>query len=182
MSWLCVSACPSQLDGYIARTWPTQKSALGSALDPLADKILISILYISLTYADIIPGIIPRVPWEMRIQLAQPVQVMTCLLSLLQHHWQLWWSLGTLVWSQRSSGSDTRRCRHRWGFFFVCFLSLPQRKKKVFCVCHFLATHRWPSVSFLTPATPQLNSSRRYSARWDIHCIKVEKLLVCFFS
>uniref|UniRef100_A0A3Q1EUN7 cardiolipin synthase (CMP-forming) n=1 Tax=Acanthochromis polyacanthus TaxID=80966 RepID=A0A3Q1EUN7_9TELE len=41
------------LDGYIARTWPTQKSALGSALDPLADKILISILYVSLTYADI---------------------------------------------------------------------------------------------------------------------------------
>ncbi|CAK6978147.1 cardiolipin synthase (CMP-forming) [Scomber scombrus] len=44
------------LDGYIARTWPTQKSALGSALDPLADKILISILYVSLTYAEIIPA------------------------------------------------------------------------------------------------------------------------------
>lgn len=44
------------LDGYIARTWPTQKSALGSALDPLADKILISILYVSLTYADLIPA------------------------------------------------------------------------------------------------------------------------------
>lgn len=48
----------TQLDGYIARTWPTQKSALGSALDPLADKILISILYVSLTYAELIPGII----------------------------------------------------------------------------------------------------------------------------
>lgn len=46
----------TQLDGYIARTWPTQKSALGSALDPLADKILISILYVSLTYAELIPG------------------------------------------------------------------------------------------------------------------------------
>ncbi|XP_024153740.1 cardiolipin synthase (CMP-forming) [Oryzias melastigma] len=44
------------LDGYIARRWPTQKSALGSALDPLADKILISILYVSLTYADLIPA------------------------------------------------------------------------------------------------------------------------------
>ncbi|XP_026165593.1 cardiolipin synthase (CMP-forming) [Mastacembelus armatus] len=43
------------LDGYIARTWPSQKSALGSALDPLADKILISILYVSLTYAELIP-------------------------------------------------------------------------------------------------------------------------------
>lgn len=45
-----------QLDGFIARNWANQKSALGSALDPLADKILISILYISLTYADLIPG------------------------------------------------------------------------------------------------------------------------------
>ncbi|XP_068597435.1 cardiolipin synthase (CMP-forming) isoform X2 [Brachionichthys hirsutus] len=44
------------LDGYIARTWPTQKSALGSALDPLADKILISILYVSLTCAGLIPA------------------------------------------------------------------------------------------------------------------------------
>lgn len=44
------------LDGYIARTWPNQKSALGSALDPLADKILISILYVSLTYAELIPA------------------------------------------------------------------------------------------------------------------------------
>ncbi|XP_051702153.1 cardiolipin synthase (CMP-forming) isoform X7 [Oryctolagus cuniculus] len=43
------------LDGFIARNWANQKSALGSALDPLADKILISILYISLTYADLIP-------------------------------------------------------------------------------------------------------------------------------
>ncbi|XP_040836909.1 cardiolipin synthase (CMP-forming) [Ochotona curzoniae] len=43
------------LDGFIARNWANQKSALGSALDPLADKILISVLYISLTYADLIP-------------------------------------------------------------------------------------------------------------------------------
>uniref|UniRef100_A0A8C1Y3U1 Cardiolipin synthase (CMP-forming) n=1 Tax=Cyprinus carpio TaxID=7962 RepID=A0A8C1Y3U1_CYPCA len=44
------------LDGYIARNWPNQKSALGSALDPLADKILISILYVSLTCAQLIPA------------------------------------------------------------------------------------------------------------------------------
>uniref|UniRef100_A0A2K5SF53 cardiolipin synthase (CMP-forming) n=1 Tax=Cebus imitator TaxID=2715852 RepID=A0A2K5SF53_CEBIM len=44
------------LDGFIARNWASQKSALGSALDPLADKILISILYVSLTYADLIPA------------------------------------------------------------------------------------------------------------------------------
>ncbi|XP_069090256.1 cardiolipin synthase (CMP-forming) isoform X2 [Pleurodeles waltl] len=43
------------LDGYIARNWANQKSVLGSALDPLADKILISILYVSLTYTGLIP-------------------------------------------------------------------------------------------------------------------------------
>ncbi|XP_043912425.1 cardiolipin synthase (CMP-forming) isoform X2 [Protopterus annectens] len=43
------------LDGYIARNWANQKSVLGSALDPLADKILISVLYISLTYAGLLP-------------------------------------------------------------------------------------------------------------------------------
>ncbi|XP_040285708.1 cardiolipin synthase (CMP-forming) [Bufo bufo] len=43
------------LDGYIARNWANQKSALGSALDPLADKILISVLYVCLTYAHLIP-------------------------------------------------------------------------------------------------------------------------------
>ncbi|XP_067845530.1 cardiolipin synthase (CMP-forming) [Heptranchias perlo] len=44
------------LDGYIARNWANQKSALGSALDPLADKILISVLYISLTCVELIPA------------------------------------------------------------------------------------------------------------------------------
>ncbi|XP_078505643.1 cardiolipin synthase (CMP-forming) [Lissotriton helveticus] len=43
------------LDGYIARSWANQKSVLGSALDPLADKILISFLYVSLTYTGLIP-------------------------------------------------------------------------------------------------------------------------------
>uniref|UniRef100_A0A8C4RDC0 Cardiolipin synthase (CMP-forming) n=1 Tax=Eptatretus burgeri TaxID=7764 RepID=A0A8C4RDC0_EPTBU len=43
------------LDGIVARTWASQKSAMGSILDPLADKILISILYISLTCASLIP-------------------------------------------------------------------------------------------------------------------------------
>ncbi|XP_034619993.1 cardiolipin synthase (CMP-forming) [Trachemys scripta elegans] len=43
------------LDGFIARNWSSQKSALGSALDPLADKILISVLYVSLTCASLIP-------------------------------------------------------------------------------------------------------------------------------
>ncbi|XP_062863216.1 cardiolipin synthase (CMP-forming) [Trichomycterus rosablanca] len=50
-----LAGATDMLDGYIARNWPNQKSALGSALDPLADKILISVLYISLTYAQLIP-------------------------------------------------------------------------------------------------------------------------------
>ncbi|XP_063184402.1 cardiolipin synthase (CMP-forming) isoform X2 [Chroicocephalus ridibundus] len=47
--------CAELLDGFIARNWANQKSALGSALDPLADKILISVLYVSLTCVNLIP-------------------------------------------------------------------------------------------------------------------------------
>ncbi len=56
LSWCIDHWFRLQLDGYIARNWPNQKSALGSALDPLADKILISVLYVSLTYAQLIPS------------------------------------------------------------------------------------------------------------------------------
>ncbi|XP_075926582.1 cardiolipin synthase (CMP-forming) isoform X2 [Petromyzon marinus] len=52
---LLLAGVTDLLDGFIARTWPSQQSALGSALDPLADKILISVLYISLTCAHLIP-------------------------------------------------------------------------------------------------------------------------------
>lgn len=44
-----------QVDGWIARAFPSQQSVLGSALDPLADKILISVLVLSLTYVGLIP-------------------------------------------------------------------------------------------------------------------------------
>lgn len=43
------------LDGYIARNFKNQNSMLGTALDPLADKILISFLSVSLTMVDLIP-------------------------------------------------------------------------------------------------------------------------------
>ncbi|XP_076442910.1 cardiolipin synthase (CMP-forming)-like [Babylonia areolata] len=43
------------LDGYIARNFPNQTSALGSALDPLADKLLVTILTVSLTSVGLIP-------------------------------------------------------------------------------------------------------------------------------
>jgi cardiolipin synthase len=43
------------LDGYIARNWPNQKSILGSILDPLADKLLIGSLTVTLTLEDMLP-------------------------------------------------------------------------------------------------------------------------------
>ncbi|XP_014767834.1 uncharacterized protein LOC106867467 isoform X1 [Octopus bimaculoides] len=43
------------LDGYIARNFANQKSMLGTALDPLADKILVSFLTISLAAVDLLP-------------------------------------------------------------------------------------------------------------------------------
>ena len=43
------------MDGLIARKVPGQASSLGSFLDPLADKVLVTALYLSLTYVGIIP-------------------------------------------------------------------------------------------------------------------------------
>ena len=46
-----------QLDGYIARNFKNQMSVLGSFIDPLADKLLVSVLTISLSTVGLIPGI-----------------------------------------------------------------------------------------------------------------------------
>ncbi|CAH1792233.1 unnamed protein product [Owenia fusiformis] len=43
------------LDGQIARRFPSQHSNFGSVLDPLADKIMMTFLVISLTVVDLIP-------------------------------------------------------------------------------------------------------------------------------
>ena len=43
------------MDGQIARHYPGQSSMLGSVLDPLADKCLLSILCITLTVQGLIP-------------------------------------------------------------------------------------------------------------------------------
>lgn len=45
-----------QLDGWIARRFPSQKSAIGSFLDPLSDKILMTTMFLSLTYVHVIPA------------------------------------------------------------------------------------------------------------------------------
>lgn len=55
---LGVAAVTDLLDGWIARTWKAQSSKVGSFLDPTADKVLIDTLFITLTYADLIPIIL----------------------------------------------------------------------------------------------------------------------------
>ncbi|CAG9857430.1 unnamed protein product [Phyllotreta striolata] len=52
---LGVAAVTDLLDGWIARTWKGQSSKMGSFLDPMADKILVGTLFLSLTYVDLIP-------------------------------------------------------------------------------------------------------------------------------
>ncbi|VDP03032.1 unnamed protein product [Soboliphyme baturini] len=42
-------------DGYVARKFPSQRSILGSVLDPIADKILVASVFLSLTYNCLIP-------------------------------------------------------------------------------------------------------------------------------
>ncbi|XP_063367113.1 probable cardiolipin synthase (CMP-forming) [Cydia amplana] len=43
------------MDGWIARTWESQSSRMGSFLDPLADKILVATLFVTLTWQNLIP-------------------------------------------------------------------------------------------------------------------------------
>lgn len=56
VSILTVAAISDFLDGIIARSYKSQSSKLGSFLDPLADKILITTLFCSLTYVGLFPG------------------------------------------------------------------------------------------------------------------------------
>ncbi|KAM3179008.1 hypothetical protein ACTXT7_001407 [Hymenolepis weldensis] len=42
-------------DGYIARRFPSQQSVAGSYLDPLADKLFVSLLAMALAYTDLLP-------------------------------------------------------------------------------------------------------------------------------
>jgi cardiolipin synthase len=52
---LAVAAVSDVVDGQIARHYPGQSSMLGSVLDPLADKFLVSILCIALTVQGLVP-------------------------------------------------------------------------------------------------------------------------------
>ncbi|XP_055904686.1 probable cardiolipin synthase (CMP-forming) [Eupeodes corollae] len=52
---LVVAGITDLLDGQIARYWPNQASKAGSFLDPMADKLLIGSLVISMGYCDLLP-------------------------------------------------------------------------------------------------------------------------------
>ncbi|KAJ1372859.1 hypothetical protein KIN20_035145 [Parelaphostrongylus tenuis] len=43
------------LDGLIARNIPGQKSLFGSVLDPISDKLLVSVMFITMSYVALIP-------------------------------------------------------------------------------------------------------------------------------
>ncbi|KAL1129588.1 hypothetical protein AAG570_012533, partial [Ranatra chinensis] len=49
------------LDGVIARSWKNQSSKLGSFLDPMADKILIATMFLSLTYVELMPALLTSI-------------------------------------------------------------------------------------------------------------------------
>lgn len=55
MGLLVAAGITDLLDGQIARQWPSQMSKMGSFLDPMADKLLMGALVISLTYVDLLP-------------------------------------------------------------------------------------------------------------------------------
>nr|XP_033334061.1 probable cardiolipin synthase (CMP-forming) isoform X1 [Megalopta genalis]XP_033334062.1 probable cardiolipin synthase (CMP-forming) isoform X1 [Megalopta genalis]XP_033334063.1 probable cardiolipin synthase (CMP-forming) isoform X1 [Megalopta genalis]XP_033334064.1 probable cardiolipin synthase (CMP-forming) isoform X1 [Megalopta genalis] len=54
--WLLIIAGFSDMaDGWIARTWTSQASKLGSILDPAADKLLVGTLFLSLAWVGLVP-------------------------------------------------------------------------------------------------------------------------------
>ncbi|XP_055525536.1 probable cardiolipin synthase (CMP-forming) [Wyeomyia smithii] len=55
MGMLVFAGLTDLADGFIARQWPSQASRLGSFLDPMADKILVGALVISMSYVELLP-------------------------------------------------------------------------------------------------------------------------------
>ncbi|KAF5398214.1 Phosphatidylglycerophosphate synthase [Paragonimus heterotremus] len=52
-----VSGISDAVDGYVARRFPGQRSWLGSYLDPIADKVLITTLALSMTTVQLFPAL-----------------------------------------------------------------------------------------------------------------------------
>jgi len=55
MGLLAFAGLTDLADGFIARNWPSQASKIGSFLDPMADKLLVGALVISLSYCGLFP-------------------------------------------------------------------------------------------------------------------------------
>lgn len=55
MGLLAFAGLTDLLDGYIARNWPSQASKMGSFLDPMADKLLVGSLALSMCSAGLFP-------------------------------------------------------------------------------------------------------------------------------
>lgn len=70
LSLFIVSGLTDLIDGWIARRYPSQASALGSFLDPFADKMLVGIVVISLAYVHLIPL------WLLALILSRDIAIM----------------------------------------------------------------------------------------------------------
>ncbi|VDM11215.1 unnamed protein product [Wuchereria bancrofti] len=55
LALFAVSGITDWLDGYIARSFWSQSSLVGSIIDPVADKLLVTTVFISLTYVKLVP-------------------------------------------------------------------------------------------------------------------------------
>ncbi|KAL3985530.1 CDP-alcohol phosphatidyltransferase family protein [Acanthocheilonema viteae] len=55
LALFAVSGITDWLDGYIARNVRNQSSLVGSIIDPVADKLLITTVFVALTYVKLIP-------------------------------------------------------------------------------------------------------------------------------
>jgi CDP-diacylglycerol--glycerol-3-phosphate 3-phosphatidyltransferase len=72
-----LSGLTDLLDGWIARRYPSQASALGSFLDPFADKVLVGFVVISLAYVQLLPL------WLLALILSRDVAIM-CVAAYLR--------------------------------------------------------------------------------------------------
>ncbi|XP_050439464.1 probable cardiolipin synthase (CMP-forming) [Adelges cooleyi] len=55
LCFVSIASITDWIDGWIARSFEGQKSKLGSFLDPMADKVLVGTMFLTLTYIDLIP-------------------------------------------------------------------------------------------------------------------------------
>ncbi|CAF0890581.1 unnamed protein product [Rotaria sp. Silwood1] len=70
LSLFIISGLTDLIDGWIARRYPSQASALGSFLDPFADKMLVGFVVISLAYVHLIPL------WLLALILSRDIAIM----------------------------------------------------------------------------------------------------------